>query len=137
MVRRSQVEPGAVRLERGHGSTGRGDGAGGSYWHIYVDGKRAGHVYVTVWDKPPFGRHAEIQINLNKDQQGRRIGRVAYRLAAEQSGHDLVYAHMKKSNIASRHAAAAAGFEVADVPAQPGTVRQLSMRWQRRRDTRS
>jgi len=132
MPKRRPVDPKSVRLERGRGSKGRGDGPGGAYWHIHAGAKRAGYVYIAMSDKRPFGQHAEIQIQINKDQQGRGIGRLAYRLACEESGHDVVYAHMRKSNVASRRAAEAAGFEVVKAPPVPGTVRQLSMRWQRR-----
>ena len=124
---RKPVSPDQVRLEEGKGSRGRGGGPGGHYWHIYVGDTRVGNVYVNVIDEPPVGKHASIQIQINKAQQGRGIGKVAYRLASEESGHDTVYAHMRKSNIASRKAAAAAGYEVVD----DDRVRQLLMRWRR------
>ncbi len=122
-----KVSPDAVELLPGKGAKGRGGGPGGAYWHIHADGKRAGNVYINVIDEPPLGRHASIQIQLNKDQQGKGIGSVAYRLASEQSEHDEVYAHMAKKNIASRKAAAAAGYEVVE----DERVRQLLMRWRR------
>jgi RimJ/RimL family protein N-acetyltransferase len=129
MVRPDAVDPSTVRLERGRGSKGRGDGRGGNYWHVYAADRRAGHVYVNVVDDDSLGPHASIQIQINKALQGRGIGKIAYRLAAEQSGHDTVYAHMRKSNTASRRAAEAAGFHVLDAPGE----RQLLMRWQRLR----
>jgi RimJ/RimL family protein N-acetyltransferase len=119
------VDPSIVRLEQGHGSKGRGDGPGGTYWHVYAGGRRAGHVYVNVVDDASLGTHASIQIQINKALQGRGIGKIAYRLAAERSGHGTVYAHMRKSNTASRRAAEVAGFEVIDAPGE----RQLLMRW--------
>jgi len=122
------VDPSTVRLERGHGSKGRGDGPGATYWHIYVGDMRAGHVYINVVDDASIGTHASIQIQINKALQRRGIGKVAYQLAAEQSGYDTVYAHMRKSNIGSRRAAEAAGFEVVDDPLE----RQLLMRWHAR-----
>ncbi len=124
---REPVSPDEVRLERGKGSRGRGSGPGGSYWHIYAGDKRVGNVNVNVIDEEPVGEHASIQIQINKADQGRGIGKLAYRLACEQSAHDTIYAHMRKSNIASRKAAAAAGFEVVD----DERVRQLLMRWSR------
>jgi RimJ/RimL family protein N-acetyltransferase len=114
-----------VRLEEGKGGRGRGERTESRYWHIYVAERRVGHVYVDVVDEEPIGRHASIQIRVNKDQHGRGIGRVAYRLASERSGYDEIYAHMSKINAASRKAAAAAGYTVVQHP----RVRQLLMRW--------
>lgn len=124
---REPVAPSSVRLEAGRGSKDRGAGAGGHYWHIYCDDVRAGHVYINVIDEPPTGTHASLQIQINAAQQGRGIGSIAYRLAAEASGHDTVYAHMRKSNIPSRQAAEKAGFTVVDDPA----ISQLLMMWRR------
>ena len=124
---RERVDPKNVRLERGKGSRSRGGGPGGGYWHIHAGDRRVGFVYINVIDEPPFGEHASIQIQINKSDQGRGIGGVAYRLVCEASGHDVIYAHMRKSNIASRRAAEEAGFVVIEHPA----VRQLAMRWER------
>jgi RimJ/RimL family protein N-acetyltransferase len=124
---REPVRPDQIRLVEGKGSKDRGGGPGGGYWHIHVDDRRVGTVYVNVIDEPPIGRHASLQIHINKPDQGRKIARVAYRLASEASGHDMVFAHMRKSNIASRKAAEAAGYEVVD----DDRVRQLLMRWRR------
>lgn len=123
------VDPATVRLEKGKGSAGRGAGLGGSYWHIYAADQRAGHVYINVIDEEPIGSHASVQIQLNVNAQSRGIGSVAYRLAVEQSGHDIVYAHMRKSNVASRKAATKAGFEVVEDAA----MAQLLMVWRRSR----
>lgn len=124
---RVRVDASEVRLEPGRGSVGRGSGSGGRYWHIYVGEKRVGNVYVNVIDEEPVGVHASIQIQINKADQGRGIGGVAYRLASEQSGHEVVYAHMRKSNLASGKAAEAAGYEAIG----DEQVRQLLMRWRR------
>jgi RimJ/RimL family protein N-acetyltransferase len=121
------VSPDEVRLEEGKGSRGRGEGPGGHYWHIHVGDRRVGNVYINLIDEEPVGLHASIQIQINKAQQGRGIGKIAYRLASEQSGHDTVYAHMRKSNVASRKAAEAAGY----TSINDERVRQLLMRWNR------
>lgn len=121
------VEPAQVRLVAGKGSAQRGGGPGGHYWHIYLGEKRAGYVYINVIDEPPFGKHASIQIHINQGFRGRGIGRVAYRLACEQSHHDVVIAHMRKSNVASQRAAAAAGFKFVNEPA----ISQIAMQWTR------
>jgi|UniRef100_UPI00356ACCD8 hypothetical protein len=93
------------------------------------EGARAGEVFVNVIDEPPLGRHASLQIFLNQDQQGKGIGRVAYRKAAEESLHDPLFLHMRKSNLASRLAAEAAGF----VDASPRGITQLILRRDRAR----
>jgi hypothetical protein len=117
------VDPGFVSLKAGKGSAGRGSGPGGEYWSVMVDGKRAGAIFINVIDEPPVGRHASVQLFLNAASQGRGIGRVAYRLASEASAHPVVYAHMRKSNHASRKAAEAAGFVEEQLPGE----RQLTM----------
>jgi RimJ/RimL family protein N-acetyltransferase len=117
------VAPELVRIVSTKGTAGRGGDAGGESWRIEVDGKRAGVVFINLIDEPPIGRHASIQIFLNATSQGRRIGRVAYRLACEASGaYDTIYAHMRKSNIASRRAAEEAGFTKAALPDQPQLI---------------
>lgn len=121
------VEPSTVRLVAGKGSYEQGGGPDGHYWHVYTGETRAGYVYINVIDEPPFGRHASIQIHVNQTLRGRGVGKVAYRLACEQSRHDVVIAHMRKNNVASQRAAAAAGFVVVNDP----TITQLAMRWTR------
>ncbi len=126
---RGKVDANSVRLQPGKGSKQRGGGPGGAYWHIYIGEKRAGNVYINVIDQPLVGVHASIQIQINKADQGRGIGSIAYRLACEASQHDIVYAHMRKSNTGSRKAAQAAGFEVVN----DDRITQLLMRRQRER----
>lgn len=126
--RGTKVDEHAISLREGRGSRDAGGGRGGHYWHIDADGQRVGRVFINLIDEAPFGEHPSIQIYLNKSQQGRRIGSVAYRLACDASSYDTVYAHMSKSNVASQRAAAAAGFEIVDHP----ELRQLTMVWHRR-----
>lgn len=128
-VTREPVNPNGVNLVEGKGSSKSGGGPGGRYWHIQVGNKRVGNVFINIIKNEFFGEHPSIQIHLNQSARGMRIGRVAYRLACEQSGYDQVYAHMRKSNIASRRAAEEAGFEVIDDERIP----QLSMKWQRQK----
>ena len=113
-VRRSKrpvVAEGDVHLvPRSHPGAGRGGGPGGKAWEIYVGDELAGETFINFIDEAPFGGHASIQIYINRSNQGRKIGRTAYRLAAMESGYDLVYAHMRKSNLASSRAAEEAGF---------------------------
>lgn len=116
-----RVDAGAVALVHMKGTPGRGGGTGGEAWRIEVGGHRVGVTFVNLIDEPPIGRHASIQIYLNQRSQGRGIGRVAYRMACEASRYDIIYAHMRKSNIASRRAAEAAGFHDA-TPAGQGQL---------------
>ncbi|MFK3888825.1 hypothetical protein [Sphingomonas sp. NPDC079357] len=121
---RPKVAETDVQLVAKAGRKGKGDGAGGEYWDVVVAGKRAGEVFVNVIDEPPVGRHASLQIFLNKPDQARGIGRIAYRMAAEASSHPLIYLHMRKANVASRIAAEAAGF----VDATPAGFIQLILK---------
>jgi len=127
-IKREAVNPKDVLLIEGKGTSKSGGGLGGRYWHIHIRGKRAGQIFINVIRCELYGEHPSVQIHLNQDQRGKQIGRVAYRMACEQSGYDKVYAHMRKSNIASRRAAEEAGFEALD-DKQP----QLTMTWDRTR----
>lgn len=104
------VDPSSVKLVRVSGTPTRGGGQGGEAWRIDVDGKRAGLVFINIIDEPPIGPHASMQIFLNRPSQGRRIGRLGYRMACERSQYDVIFAHMRRSNLASRRAAEEAGF---------------------------
>lgn len=121
------VQPDQVVLIETKGTPNRGGGPGGEAWRIEVAGHRAGVVFINRIDEPPVGPHASIQIYLNKPSQGQRIGRVAYRKACETSRYDVIYAHMRKSNHASRRAAEEAGFIEDDRPGHS----QLLMVWRR------
>jgi RimJ/RimL family protein N-acetyltransferase len=122
-----RVSAADVRLVRGKGGAKTGGGQGGEAWAIFHKATRAGRIYINWIDEPPIGPHASIQIYLNRQSQGRGVGRTAYRLASEKSQYDTIYAHMRKSNEASRRAAVAAGYE--DVPSADHS--QCLMRWVR------
>lgn len=125
---RPKVSANAVHLVRTRGTPKRGGGQGGESWRIEVDGKRVGTVFINLIDEKPLGKHASLQIYLNQKNQGIGIGRVAYRLACEASEYLTIYAHMRKSNIASRRAAEKAGF----VDTAPVSYQQLIMAWNKR-----
>lgn len=115
-----------VQLKIGAGSKSRGCATGGKYWHIQRGKKRAGCVFINLINKPPFGKHPAIQVFVNKTEQGKGIGRQAFKLATEASGYPIVYAYTAKKNIASLKAATAAGFEkILDKP-------HLVLRWVRK-----
>lgn len=126
-VKRTPVNPKDITLIEGKGSNERGGSLGGHYWHIQVGDKRAGYVFINIIKDEFLGEHPSIQIHINQSERGKQIGRLAYRLACEQSRYGKVYAHMRKSNIASRRAAEEAGFKVIEDERIP----QLSMVWQR------
>lgn len=118
-----------VTLRRSKGTPNRGGGPGGEAWTIFAAGERAGVVFVNWIDEPPLGQHASIQIFLNQASQGRQIGRAAYQKAAEASAYDILYAHIRQSNIGSRKAAEAAGFVDVTKPSDS----QVVMAWRRHR----
>jgi len=109
------------------GTKGKGQGVGGEKWRVEVNGVRAGKAFINVIDEPPLGRHASLQVFLNIKNQGKGIGRIVYAKACQQSQHNTIYAHMRKSNIASRRSAEAAGF----VDVTPPNVTQLILKWKR------
>lgn len=125
-VKRKPVAPEEVTLVVGKGTSERGGGPGGHYWHIQVGDKRVGNIFINLINEEPYGQHASVQIHLNQSERGKQIGRVAYRMACEQSRYDAVYAHMRRSNTPSRRAAEEAGFEAANDGRS-----QLTMVWHR------
>jgi len=124
-IKREPVDPKEVQLAKGKGTAETGGGPGGHYWHIETGKKRAGNIFINIIECELYGEHPSVQIHLNKDQRGKQIGRVAYRLACEESGYEKVYAHMRKSNFASRRAAEEAGFKALD-----DKRTQLTMVWE-------
>lgn len=122
-----RVAPEDVALVRGKGGPGKGGGAGGEAWSIVTKGTRSGRIFINWIDEPPLGLHASIQIYLNRQSQGRGIGRIAYRLASDDSQYNTIYAHMRKSNEPSKRAAEAAGYR----DATPPSYAQHLMRWDR------
>ena len=123
-----KIDPDQVQLVAKPGPKDKGDGPNGEYWDVMVDGVRAGEIFVNVIDEAPIGRHASMQIFLNQTDQGKGVGRVAYGKAAEASRHNPIYLHMRKSNLASRLAAEAAGF----VDASPAGITQLILKRERK-----
>ena len=75
------------------------------YWHVFYRGNRAGKVNINY-----DGKEASINVQLNKAYQGLGIGKAAFYLACKMSSHNIVYACIRKNNLASKKAAEAAGF---------------------------
>lgn len=109
------------------GGRKKGGGAGGEAWIILANGDRAGIAYINMLHDPVRGLHPSFHVFLNRPSQGRQIGRVAYERCCALSQYDVVYAHMRKSNTASRKAAEHAGFVGAAAPDDA----QLVMVWHR------
>ncbi|ODR87860.1 hypothetical protein ABT47_03260 [Shewanella xiamenensis] len=109
----------------------KGGGPGCEAWVIMVDGNRAGTAYINVLDDPIRGLHPSFHVFLNRPCQGREIGRIVYQRCCLLSQYDVIYAHMRKSNTASRKAAEHAGF--IDVTDRGDS--QLVMVWRRKNDT--
>lgn len=116
-----------ISLQRGKGNSFKGGGIGGYYWHVFVGQTRVGKVYINLCTDTVIGQHASIQIFINQAMRGRHIGQCVYRLACEQSCYNVVYAHMRKSNVASKKAAQKAGFEYYH---EEGS-KQLTLKWNR------
>lgn len=99
-----------IELVRTKGTRLRGGRVGGEAWIVMAEGKRVGSAYINVIEDSIRGLHASFHVFLNRPSQGRQIGRRVYQIGCANSQHDVVYAHMRKSNIASRNAAFHAGF---------------------------
>jgi hypothetical protein len=125
------VKPTPVQREDLVLKPGRGhalhDRLRGKYWHIWWGNTRVGKVYIDFLLNPVLGMHPAIDVFINQQYHGRRIGRYAYAMACEVSGLSQVYMHTRKSNMASRRAAAEAGF----VELQNTAFRQVVMVWNR------
>lgn len=118
-----------VVLKPGKGTKTSGGGAGGHYWSIFANDKRAGKVFINLIDEEPLGKHPSLQIFLNKNSQGKHIGRYAYSQACLLSQYDTIYAHMSKRNISSIKSAIAAGF----IEVFAGMTKQVIMQWTRKK----
>jgi RimJ/RimL family protein N-acetyltransferase len=120
------VKAGDVHLKLGSGQNLH-DHIKGKYWHIMLGEKRVGKIYIDFKDNEVLGMHPSLDIFINKQFQGRHIGRYAYELACRESGLDKVYMHTRKSNIGSIRAAEEAGFKNIEHAA----FKQIVMFWGR------
>lgn len=97
-------------------------------WNILADGKRAGNIHIGKEASRGDDSRDWITIHVNQALRGKGVGTEAYKLACAQSDLPIVYAHMRKSNLASRKAAEKAGFQVVeDALVHP----QLCLVWRR------
>lgn len=116
-----------VELVRGKLAKNKKNPPDNYFWNIFFRQQRAGKVSIDLIDEPHLGRHASIQIFLNKASQGKHIGRIAYAKACTLSHYDVVYASMRRNNIASYRSAQAAQFR----EIKNKTYKQCVMRWVR------
>lgn len=135
MMSNSKREPinfSDLRLKKGSGQNLH-DPIRGFYWHIMFANERVGKVYIDFISNEILGVHPSLDIFINKNFQGRHIGRYAYEMACIESELDTVYMHTRKSNIGSIRAAEEAGFVRLDHP----EFRQMVMVWKKNNHTKS
>jgi RimJ/RimL family protein N-acetyltransferase len=116
-----------VRLEPGKGSPKTGGGLGGHFWKVYFGESMAGRAYINYHENEAGEPRPSVTVMLNQQSQGRGIGTIAFRRAAELSQYDEVYATVAKKNIASRNALERAGY----APAEEKKGAELYMVWRR------
>jgi len=116
-----------VELVRGKLSKSKKEPPDNYFWNIFFRKERAGRVWIDLMDFPPLGRQASIQIFLNKKAQGKHIGRIENERACRLSHYDVVYASMRKNNVASYRSAQAAGFR----EVKNRAFKQCVMKWSR------
>lgn len=91
-------------------------------WKIYYKDSLAGKVSIKKSDKPT------LDIHVSKKYRSRGIGSKAIALALKNSDLDKVYAHIRKSNVASIKAARSAGFK----ESKDAKSRQIIMEWSKK-----
>lgn len=116
-----------VELRPGKGSPRSGGGPGGFFWHVYSGDVKAGRAWINYYETEQGEPRPSVTVMLNKQSQGRGIGTIAFRRAAELSPYDEVYATVARKNVASRNALERAGF----VTAEDQKGGELYMVWRR------
>ena len=129
--RKPQVSQKDIKLISTKGTKGRGGDKGGEAWRIDWNNKRAGIIYINLNKDTSIGKHASMSIFLNLPSQGRGIGTFAIKQACQKSKYNTIYAHIRKSNIASSKAFEKAGF--IDKILEKG--KQKLMVWKRNKHT--
>lgn len=116
-----------VELRPGKGGPKSGGGPGGFFWHVYSGGVKAGRAWISYHETEDGTQEPSVTVMLNQQSQGRGIGTIAFRRAAELSPYDEVFATVAKKNTASRNALERAGF----VTAEDQKGAELYMVWRR------
>lgn len=117
-----------VEMIEGKGSTEKtGGGLGGAFWHVRFRGAPAGRAFINYHESDSGEPRPSVTVMLNQKSQGRGIGTIAFRRAAELSPYVEVYATVAKKNVASRTALERAGFR----PVEGWTGGELYLVWKR------
>jgi len=85
-------------------------------WRIQVDGKACGFVKFHPKIDQVFKSYVSVDFQVPKPQQGKHIGRIALQQAIESSAYSIFVAHLRKSNIGSKKALDAVGFQECENP---------------------
>lgn len=85
-------------------------------WKIEVDGNACGFVKFHPKLDQVFKSHVSVDFQVPKPKQGKHIGRIALQQAIESSAYSIFVAHLRKSNIASKKALEAVGFQECENP---------------------
>jgi RimJ/RimL family protein N-acetyltransferase len=118
-------------IEGKSSSTKTGGGPGGCFWHVRFRGAPAGRAYINYHESESGEPRPSVTVMLNQQSQGRGIGTLAFRRAAELSPYSEVYATLAQKNVASRIALERAGFQTVE----GWTGGELYMVWKRDRPT--
>jgi RimJ/RimL family protein N-acetyltransferase len=110
-IAKQKAFDGDIELIEGEVSKKHSGGKNLQYWHIYYKDKRAGRVYIKWVPSQTEEGYASITVELNKDKRGIGIGTICFQRACELSRYDIVFAEIRKGNIASKKAASRAGFQ--------------------------
>lgn len=80
------------------------------FWHVFVGTGKAGRAWLSKPSAKMESGTAFITVEISEKWRGRGVGSLAFRLASEHSGLDVVKAEARKSNLASHRAMETAGF---------------------------
>lgn len=83
-----------------------------AYWHIYVQDKRVGRVWLSRNPTSEELPGVYITVEINKPEQGKGVGQVVFRRAAELSNESSIIGVSRKSNIGSIKAMERAGYSL-------------------------
>lgn len=84
-----------------------------AYWHVWMRNKRVGRAWLTKNPASEEEPGIYITVEINKTEQGKGIGQIVFRRAAELSNELVIYGVTRKSNVASVMAMQRAGYSLA------------------------
>lgn len=80
-------------------------------WRIEYEGKTCGKIKFIPKSDHFFKKHVTVDFQIQSSLRGKHIGRIALNKAISSSTHSLFVAHLRKSNLPSKKALEAAGFQ--------------------------